>query len=267
VTKFDILFDKHRACNEEWIVQDYVLRRSHAEKTHYYPFGLIMSGLSSKSQSFGKPENVEKTFQGQRIDYDLDLNWVHFKWRNHDPQIGRFIEVDPLSNKYVYNSTYAFSENLVTNHIELEGLEATAAGYFQYSCAQLTAGLANAIDRITGFEFGKTDEIVSPPNSNGTSIAYTEEKKLIAGSNFSDFINAGFYSRDNNMPNIVPYMFQSRVEKTSKVEFVQTNKAGTFETETRVAADGTSASVKVSYTFKKGGVPVLLQRVKEEILQ
>ena len=55
------------------------------------------------------------------------MNWVQFKWRNHDPQIGRFVEIDPLSDKYVYNSTYAFSENKVTNDVELEGLESISA--------------------------------------------------------------------------------------------------------------------------------------------
>jgi len=45
-------------------------------------------------------------------------------WRNHDPQIGRFIQIDPFTDKYRYNSTYAFSENKVTAHRELEGLEA-----------------------------------------------------------------------------------------------------------------------------------------------
>lgn len=91
------------------------------EETHYYPFGLTMAGISSKAM--GRIQNKEKTFQGQRFDDELELDWVQFKWRNHDPQIGRFIEVDPLSEKYVYNSTYAFSENKVTNHVELEGLE------------------------------------------------------------------------------------------------------------------------------------------------
>jgi RHS repeat-associated protein len=91
------------------------------EETHYYPFGLTMAGISSKAA--GITPNKEKTFQDQRFDDDLGLNWVQFKWRNHDPQIGRFIEIDPLSNDYVYNSTYAFSENQVTGHVELEGLE------------------------------------------------------------------------------------------------------------------------------------------------
>jgi len=91
------------------------------EETHYYPFGLTMAGISSKAA--GKLQNKEKTFQGQQFDDDLGINWIQFKYRNHDPQIGRFIEIDPLASKYVYNSTYAFSENKVTGNVELEGLE------------------------------------------------------------------------------------------------------------------------------------------------
>jgi RHS repeat-associated protein len=90
-------------------------------ETYYTAFGLTMSGISSKAA--GKLENKNDKFQGQPLDDDLGLNWYGFKYRNHDPQIGRFIQIDPLSEKYVYNSTYAFSENKVTNHIELEGLE------------------------------------------------------------------------------------------------------------------------------------------------
>src|SRR5690606_17652853 len=54
---------------------------------------------------------------------DLGLNWVSFKWRNHQPDIGRFFNVDPLAEDYYYNSPYAFSENRVIDGIELEGLE------------------------------------------------------------------------------------------------------------------------------------------------
>lgn len=81
-----------------------------------------MAGISSKAA--GTIQNKEKTFQGQRFDDDLGIDYYSFKYRNHDPQIGRFIEIDPLAEDYVYNSTYAFSENKVTAHVELEGLEA-----------------------------------------------------------------------------------------------------------------------------------------------
>ena len=37
--------------------------------------------------------------------------------------VQRFLSVDPLAEDYYYNSPYAFSENKVVAHIELEGLE------------------------------------------------------------------------------------------------------------------------------------------------
>lgn len=83
-----------------------------------------MAGISSKALPFGEPENKKNKFQDQELNDDLGVNYYEFKYRNHDPQIGRFIQIDPLSEKYVYNSTYAFSENKVTTHVELEGLEA-----------------------------------------------------------------------------------------------------------------------------------------------
>ena len=50
-------------------------------------------------------------------------NSVNYKYRMHDPRIGRFFAVDPLSSEYPHNSTYAFSENRVIDGVELEGLE------------------------------------------------------------------------------------------------------------------------------------------------
>lgn len=77
----------------------------------------------SSSAPLSKP-NKYNTFQGQERTEDFDLGWYQFKWRNHDPTIGRFFNADPLAESFYYNSTYAFSENKVTAHVELEGLEA-----------------------------------------------------------------------------------------------------------------------------------------------
>jgi RHS repeat-associated protein len=50
-------------------------------------------------------------------------NMINYKYRVHDPRIGRFLSVDPLTAQYPHNSPYAFSENVVINAVELEGLE------------------------------------------------------------------------------------------------------------------------------------------------
>ena len=64
-------------------------------------------------------------FQGQEIDKEIKGkgNSVNFKYRMHDPRIGRFFAVDPLAAEYPWNSPYAFSENRLIDAFELEGLE------------------------------------------------------------------------------------------------------------------------------------------------
>ena len=62
-------------------------------------------------------------YQGQERQDELGLNWDSFKWRNYDYAIGRFMNIDPLAEDYVYNTPYAIQENKMGLGIELEGLE------------------------------------------------------------------------------------------------------------------------------------------------
>jgi RHS repeat-associated protein len=89
------------------------------QQDDYYAFGLTYNSYQRENSEANKWK-----FQGQEHVTDLDLGWDSFKWRNHMPDIGRFFNVDPLANDYVYNSPYAFSENSVVKYVELEGLEA-----------------------------------------------------------------------------------------------------------------------------------------------
>ncbi len=88
------------------------------ELTDYYPFGLTFNAYHRENSM-----DQRCKFQGQEHIADLDLGWDSFKWRNHQPELGRFFNIDPLAEKYKYNSLYAFSENKVVAHVELEGLE------------------------------------------------------------------------------------------------------------------------------------------------
>jgi RHS repeat-associated protein len=65
------------------------------------------------------------SFQGQEHDDEIsgEGNYINFKYRGYNPRLGRFFQVDPLTKEYPANSPYAFSENVVINAIELEGLE------------------------------------------------------------------------------------------------------------------------------------------------
>jgi RHS repeat-associated protein len=78
--------------------------------------------LDGRTQS---PEAYRYVFQGQESDDEIkgEGNSVNYKYRMHDPRLGRFFAVDPLEKNYPWNSSYAFSENVVINSVELEGLE------------------------------------------------------------------------------------------------------------------------------------------------
>lgn len=65
-------------------------------------------------------------FQGQEMDNEIkgEGNSINYKYRMHDPRLGRFFTLDPLRTEYPHNSPYAFSENRVIDRVELEGLQA-----------------------------------------------------------------------------------------------------------------------------------------------
>jgi RHS repeat-associated protein len=73
----------------------------------------------------GSSDNYRYGFQGQEKDDEVkgEGNSLNYKFRMHDPLVGRFFAVDPLAPDYPHNSPYAFSENEVINATELEGLE------------------------------------------------------------------------------------------------------------------------------------------------
>jgi RHS repeat-associated protein len=73
----------------------------------------------------GSIDTYRYGFQGQEKDDEIkgEGNSINYKFRMHDPRVGRFLSLDPLSASYPHNSPYAFSENRVIDGTELEGME------------------------------------------------------------------------------------------------------------------------------------------------
>ncbi|MEX2380164.1 MAG: hypothetical protein WD530_05440, partial [Vicingaceae bacterium] len=85
----------------------------------YQVFCVQLDGRTVESDSY------RYGFQGQEKDDKVkgEGNSINYKFRMHDPRVGRFFAVDPLASSYPWNSPYAFSENRVIDGVELEGLE------------------------------------------------------------------------------------------------------------------------------------------------
>ena len=87
------------------------------EENNYYPFGLKHQGYNSSSLANNA---YQYKYQGQELQ---ENGWYSFKWRNYIPELGRFFNIDPLTEDYEIWTPYSFSGNRVVNARELEGLE------------------------------------------------------------------------------------------------------------------------------------------------
>ncbi len=77
----------------------------------YYPFGLVMQGISSKTFNFAGAENNKK-FNSIEHNKDFGLNTYEAFYRNLDPQIGRFWQIDPkLESAEAWSSYVAMLNN------------------------------------------------------------------------------------------------------------------------------------------------------------
>ena len=81
----------------------------------YSPFGVLLDGRSMQKMGY------RYSFQGQEHDDEVkgEGNSVNYKYRMHDPRVGRFFVIDPLAKVYPHYSTYSFSGNKVINSREL----------------------------------------------------------------------------------------------------------------------------------------------------
>lgn len=140
--------------------------------------------------SYQRPNTTEQRwkFQGQEHIDDLGLNCDSFKWRNHQPDIGRFFNVDPLADKYVYNSPNAFSENKLGRGIELEGLEM----YEQAFTSLFITLKANT----TGNDKNMGSALMNSHKSNTT--LNTEASSMIKPSNSARMSDIGSVSNNIN---------------------------------------------------------------------
>ncbi len=142
------------------------------------------------------PNQTTYSFQGQERDDEVkgNGNSVNYTFRMHDPRVGRFFAVDPLTKKYPYNSSYAFSENRLIDGVELEGLEVKSVTYFYKRDGSIIIKLEMDIQIVTEVEnlsykkamqyaIAGTSQFEESFDSNdpSTKIAYDISINIISG--------------------------------------------------------------------------------------
>jgi RHS repeat-associated protein len=166
-------------------------RSSLIEETHYYPFGLTMAGISIKAA--GKLENKFKFNDGTELNSDFDINLYETPFRGYDPQIGRFHQIDQLSDFYHDESPYVFAFNNPVNFNDPLGLEGSPPN-FNNSLELLTYIQRNGIG---AFGQGFTQYLFGD-NGETTSVSYDPNPKVGKNTNGEQGIWVHYsYSLDN----------------------------------------------------------------------
>ena len=126
--------------------------------------------MPERSETFGS-SGYRFGFQGQEQDNEVsgEGNSYAFKYRMHDPRLGRFLSVDPLSASYPWNSPYAFSENRVIDSKELEGLERINATQYNAQAGDCF----ECLDKQFGYKLGTMQGLNSPVDPSNIQIGQT----------------------------------------------------------------------------------------------
>lgn len=164
------------------------IRGALLEETHYYPYGLTMAGISTKaftptvsSSNCGCPNKIGyngNELQASEFTDKTGLELYDFNARSYDQQIGRFMQVDPLTDKGEQEklSVYHFSYNNPVRYNDPDGkcprcpwiYRAIAAYKSLPKVSVTTSGRVNATGTYT-----VTDR------STGKAVTLTETRPLI----------------------------------------------------------------------------------------
>jgi RHS repeat-associated protein len=134
--------------------------------TDYDPFGMLIPNRHDETG------NYRYGFQGQEQDDEVkgEGNSLNYTFRMHDPRVGRFFAVDPLTAKYPFYSPYQFSGNRVIDMIELEGLEATVTKQHNVYFVKLENATVDLVIRKSNQTISEALKANNKPDRNDYSF-------------------------------------------------------------------------------------------------
>ncbi len=77
------------------------------QQNSYYPFGMLMAGLPEPKEY----HDNKYLYNGKELQADFGLDWYDYGARFYDAGLGRFVSIDPLSEKYIFQAPFIYAIN------------------------------------------------------------------------------------------------------------------------------------------------------------
>lgn len=125
----------------------------------------------------GKENDDEIKGEGNQQDYGM---------RIYDPRLGRFLSVDPISNKYPMLTPYQFASNTPIQAIDIDGLEKAISTFYFTSKKDTKVSLVNASLVVDNSKPRSETILINLDNRTYTANSYTtlegrDDKNNFAG--------------------------------------------------------------------------------------
>jgi RHS repeat-associated protein len=91
------------------------------EENNYRPFGLKMRGFNTSISSLGNSVAQHYKYNGKELSEEFGLNTYDFGARNYNPDLGRWMNLDPLADNYANITPFAFVVNMPLVAIDPDG--------------------------------------------------------------------------------------------------------------------------------------------------
>ncbi|MEX0273783.1 MAG: RHS repeat domain-containing protein [Flavobacteriaceae bacterium] len=172
-----------------------------------YPFGMQMRGFNTDVNGV---ENNYMTYNGKELDESLGLNWHDYGARNYDASIGRWMNMDPLSEKYYDFSTYTYTMNNPVLFADPDGMrvewgnglsaeEKELIGYLIYQLRKNSKTFDKAFTKLHNSKntYTVSDNLISPdaefrPNTGLSSPdEYDEELDIYEEGTYTEVNDFG----------------------------------------------------------------------------
>lgn len=144
----------------------------------YYPFGLKHKGYNNVIQG-GNSVAQNWKYNGKELNSELGLDWYDFGARNYDAALGRWMNIDPLSEVYDDNSPYNYVKNNPIYFVDPDGMKIDLSDIFNNK-EGFQAGLQLLLDlsEQTGLSLtvNKSDGLLQYGKEKDGKTAKVEER-------------------------------------------------------------------------------------------